>query len=89
MQEQLTTTESVVAAIWAQELSDAQVAPDSNFFAIGGDSLVALNVLFLVGERFGLEMHPGSLVQHPTLREFCLKLDQERIPREGGATAQG
>jgi polyketide synthase PksJ len=70
--------ESEVAAIWAGELGVAPVLPESNFFELGGDSLLVLNVVFLVGERYGLELHPAALLDNPKLCEFCRAVELER-----------
>lgn len=87
-EEGLTPTESVVAGIWAGELTAAQISPESNFFELGGDSLLALNVLFLIGERFAIEMPPGSLMEAPTLREICRRIDLEKSGSEGGTVLE-
>jgi acyl carrier protein len=78
LQQDLTATESAVAGIWAGELAVAQISPESNFFELGGDSLIALNVLFLIGERFGIEMPAGALMEAPTLREISQRIDVAR-----------
>jgi acyl carrier protein len=88
LQAGLTPTESVVAGIWAGELTVAQIAPESNFFELGGDSLVALNVLFLICERFGIEMPAGALMEAPTLREICRRIDLEKSGSEGAGVLE-
>jgi acyl carrier protein len=69
-------TERTIAAIWASDLNSTEVASDSDFFALGGDSLNMLTVLFRVSQALGVEAAPETLYLHPTLRAF-----QSRYPR--------
>nr|WP_280136369.1 alpha/beta fold hydrolase [Methylobacterium sp. Leaf93] len=48
----LTTTETVVAEIWAKALGLPAIPPDQNFFEAGANSLTALRVLTALGAAF-------------------------------------
>jgi len=72
----MTPTELIVAQIWALELAVGEVRPDSEFFQLGGDSVLALTMLFQVGQKFGLELQPATLFEDSTLRGFCRTLDR-------------
>jgi acyl carrier protein len=69
------TTESTIAAIWASDLNADTVASESDFFALGGDSLNMLTMLFRVGQAFGVEVEPETLYHHPTLGAFSRAID--------------
>jgi acyl carrier protein len=68
-------TERIVAAIWASDLNADAVASESDFFALGGDSLSMLTVLFRVSQAVGVEVAPETLYHHPTLRAFSRAVD--------------
>lgn len=75
----MTCTENRTAVIWSEVLQCAEpIRPDSNFFALGGDSLGMMMLLFRVGEEYQLETFPEMLLEAPTLREFCVLLDARR-----------
>lgn len=71
-------TERTIAAIWASDLNAAAVASDSDFFALGGDSLNMLTMLFRVGQALGIEVEPETLYHHPTLSAFSRAIDDLR-----------
>lgn len=65
-----------VAAIWAEVLQAPEPpCADANFFALGGDSLAMMMMLFRVSEEFGIDAAPVLLMDEPaTLQGFCLRL---------------
>lgn len=69
-QRAMSATEQVIADIWARELSVDALAVESDFFALGGDSLKMLTVLFRVTQALGVEVAPETLYVHPTLAAF-------------------
>jgi len=73
-----TPTEREVAALWCEVLHSPSVTPTDNFFALGGDSLAVMMVLFKVHEVLGVELPPGSLLESPCLRDFCMLVDSSR-----------
>jgi hypothetical protein len=67
--------EALVAAAW-REAFETEVAPEDDFFALGGDSMSALCVLDRLSERLRIpnELAPVVLVgvfEHPALRDFA------------------
>jgi acyl carrier protein len=74
-QKDASPTEVIVAQIWAEELCVTAVGPDSDFFELGGDSLLMFNMLFRVAERLKIETPHSMLLEASTLRSFCLGLD--------------
>ena len=49
-----------VARLWAHELELAQVGPDEDFSALGGDSLSALRIQLALEAAFGLRITPAE-----------------------------
>ncbi len=75
--------ESALAAIWAEVLRLKQVGRYDNFFRLGGQSLLALRVLFRVNDCFQTRLSVRALLEHPVLMEFAQKLDSASgRPRE-------
>ncbi len=69
-----------VARAWAQVLElDRTPGPDDDFFALGGDSILALEVLELLRERLPWVPQPLALYQHSTVAGLAALL------AEGGA----
>ncbi|GAA1796084.1 hypothetical protein HC028_23290 [Planosporangium flavigriseum] len=54
-----------LTAIWEAELGVA-VAPDDDFFDLGGDSLLAL-VVARQAVAAGMPMQPAAILRHPTV----------------------
>jgi amino acid adenylation domain-containing protein len=66
--------ETALAVIWAEVLKLEQVGRYDDFFALGGQSLVALRVLFRVNVCFQTELSVRTLLEHSVLMEFAQKL---------------
>jgi phosphopantetheine binding protein len=68
-------TGRAVRAAWVEHLGAAAAAPDANFFAVGGNSLLAASILGGLSERFGRSLPLGLLVRNPTLAGLCAAVD--------------
>ena len=73
-----------VAAIWARALGVKKVAPDDNFFALGGHSLMGVKLIGALQEKLALgdELKLGDLFEHPTLEEFTAHVQWLAAPSE-------
>ncbi|CAM5700605.1 amino acid adenylation domain-containing protein [Streptomyces canarius] len=65
-----TETERVLAAIWAELLGLEQVGVDDNFFMLGGDSILSIQVVSRA-RAAGLTLTPRDLFRHPTVAELA------------------
>ncbi|MCU0490104.1 MAG: condensation domain-containing protein, partial [Chloroflexaceae bacterium] len=61
-----TVVEQTLAAIWAALLRVEQVGRDDNFFALGGDSILSMQVVARAAAA-GIRIAPRHLFQYPTL----------------------
>ncbi|KAF2433270.1 L-aminoadipate-semialdehyde dehydrogenase large subunit [Tothia fuscella] len=82
----LSETEKTLARVWAKNLanvtSSRTIAPDDDFFDLGGHSMIAQYVLLGLRKEFpGLNIAMGSLFQNPTLRGFAAELDKLQDPK--------
>jgi len=68
---------SLVAATWAGVLElDTHPGVDDDFFALGGDSILALEVLELLRAQLPWVPQPLALYQHPTVARLAALLTQ-------------
>ena len=81
--EPLTPTEAGLSALWARLLSQDHVGPDDEFFALGGDSLLAAEMLAHTDALFGIPADSvrsltRRLLREPTLRAFAAAVEDAR-----------
>src|SRR5262249_13934992 len=81
-----TPVEEKVAEIWAQVLGLEQVGIHDNFFALGGHSLSATQVISRVRTAFQVEVSLRGVFEQPTIAEFAVlitwQLAKEIEPEE-------
>jgi len=78
-----TAVEATLAQVWADVLGVDRVGVTDNYFALGGDSILSIQVVSRVRDALGVEMSPLTLFTHSTVAELADVLgDQlaERIP---------
>ncbi|WP_198169253.1 type I polyketide synthase [Herbidospora daliensis] len=72
----LTGTERGLAELWSEVLGVEPVGTRDNFFDLGGNSLVALQMLALVKKRFGVAVPTVLLFEAPTVNRLAAILDE-------------
>ncbi|MDX2549400.1 thaxtomin non-ribosomal peptide synthetase TxtA [Streptomyces stelliscabiei] len=70
-----TAREEVLAAIFADVLATADVTADSDFFAVGGNSLLATRLAAEVRRRLNTEMPLSWLFESPTVGALAARFD--------------
>lgn len=60
-----------LAELWAELLQVPAVDQDTNFFTLGGNSLLALRMVNRVRTDFGVDLPLGRAFEAPTIREFA------------------
>ncbi|WP_412080833.1 non-ribosomal peptide synthase/polyketide synthase [Streptomyces sp. SCL15-4] len=65
-----TGTERILAGIWAELLGVERVGVDDNFFMLGGDSILSIQVVSRA-RAAGLALTPRDLFRHPTVAELA------------------
>jgi acyl carrier protein len=66
-----TLEESLLAEIWARVLGLKLVGIHDDFFRLGGDSILATQVISQVLEVMQVELSPASLFEMPTVAELA------------------
>ncbi len=77
--------EKELVRIWSEVLRREPVGVDDNFFALGGDSILGLQVLSRAA-RVGLRLTARQIFRHPTVRELARVA--ERIGASGEARGE-
>ena len=73
-----TVTEEVLAGIWSDVLGLEQVGIHDNFFALGGHSLSAMQVIARLRETFKVELPISWLFDYPTIVELDRQISEYR-----------
>jgi acyl transferase domain-containing protein len=68
-------TEATVAELFADATGAGAVDRDSNFFELGGQSLLALQLLIRLQKVFGLELDPAMFYRNPTVEALSGYID--------------
>ena len=66
-----------VAELMAELLDLDEVGPDDDFFLLGADSLLAIQLLGRVRDRFGADLDVGAVFDAPTPRRLAALLEGE------------
>lgn len=73
----LTTLEQSLLRIWKDALGTATLSSDSNFFDVGGDSMISMRVA-AAGRRSGIAMSSGDVFRHQTISELASMLSARK-----------
>ncbi|MEA2469298.1 MAG: hypothetical protein QOE38_296, partial [Thermoleophilaceae bacterium] len=80
---ELTEHEARLAALWREALKlDFPPGPEDDFFDLGGESLVAVELLTLVEREFGCVLTPNVLVEDSTVRALSARIEADRGPTD-------
>ena len=73
-----------VGAIWAKALGVKTVAPEDNFFALGGHSLLGVKLIAEIQTKIGMEeeLKLSDLLEFPTLGAFTQHLESLMVAGE-------
>jgi len=68
-------TEQAMAKIWQQALGIEQIGIEDDFFELGGDSLISLQILSLVRNAFQIELPINWLFENSTIEQLSTYLE--------------
>jgi acyl carrier protein len=73
-----TPVEVTLATIWSEVLGLEQVGANDNLFALGGDSIAAMRVLWRVNDEFHVRIPLRSIFYAPTLADLASTIAQKQ-----------
>jgi amino acid adenylation domain-containing protein len=71
--------EEQLAEIWQEVFGIERIGAHDDFFALGGDSLVALQMVSRIGKAFGVELKVGQLFETPTIAGLAVALEEAML----------
>jgi phthiocerol/phenolphthiocerol synthesis type-I polyketide synthase E len=75
-----TDTERVMASIWCKRLDVRNVGVHDDFFQLGGDSLIAMQILTEVRKVFGIRIELRTFLSAPTVAALAAYADRQLSP---------
>ncbi|WP_328491696.1 non-ribosomal peptide synthase/polyketide synthase [Streptomyces sp. NBC_00414] len=75
-----TDAERVLATIWSEVLGVPEVGARDNYFALGGDSVLGIQIVS-AARRAGLALTPRHLFRHQTVAELAAAAEEPTAPR--------
>jgi aryl carrier-like protein len=76
-----TPTEQSIAAVWQDLLHLSEVGTEDNFFDLGGNSLLLVQVHARLQKIFGEQLKVVDLFEHPTIGSLAAQLSREEPSR--------
>lgn len=76
-----TETEATVARAWRDVLAVQDIAPDEDFFDLGGQSLQATQIIAALRDELGIAIGVSALFDAPTVAGLAACIDAIRTPR--------
>jgi acyl transferase domain-containing protein len=70
--------QTVVADVWRELLGAERIGPDENFFALGGQSLLATRIISRLHELTGIELPVQAIFDTPTIAGLAAALFAQR-----------
>jgi len=75
------STIEALTPIWERVLQRSAIGVDENFFDLGGDSLLAVQLFTEIARVFGRELSPVTVYCAPTVSSLASLLDESVAPR--------
>jgi len=81
------STEKALARIFETTLGIKPVGVDDSFFDLGGDSLVAIQLIAEISATFGIELPMRAIFEKVTIRKLATLLDGEPSGQQSASSA--
>ena len=82
-------TETKLARLWAELLSATPSDLHDDYFALGGNSLLAVNLFVRVEAQFGVKLPLTSIIEAPTVAQLRPPAGGPRFAQSHGADPRG
>ncbi|EST35029.1 amino acid adenylation domain-containing protein [Streptomyces roseochromogenus] len=73
----VTPTEQWLADVWGAALTYEHVSSEDEFFACGGNSLIAVALVNRINKQFGIRLPLQVLFETPKLRDLAARMDDD------------
>jgi amino acid adenylation domain-containing protein/non-ribosomal peptide synthase protein (TIGR01720 family) len=84
----VTAEEQTLATIWSQVLGVPHVGRDANFFELGGDSILSIQVVARANQA-GLHITPRQLFEQPTVARLAAVAGKARVIHAENGLVEG
>ena len=78
----LTAIEELLTGLWSDVLGVGRVSVESDFFEMGGNSLMATQLVSRIREVFRVEMPLKQIFERPTIRSLAELLQSSEVTKE-------
>ncbi|MFE5487351.1 amino acid adenylation domain-containing protein [Streptomyces sp. NPDC056527] len=85
----VTPTEVLLAGVWSELLDSEEIRREDDFFTLGGDSLLVLQVFARLREKIPVLPRPTAVYDHRTLAALAAAIDGVADDRPADAPAEG
>ena len=72
-------SESILHEVWASVLGVSKIKPHDDFFDLGGDSILSLQIVSRLSKQ-GLKISVKDVFEHPTIHSLAKRLTSESTP---------
>ncbi len=79
--DKLSATEQLIAKVWAGVLQFSQLNISDNLFALGGDSVLAMQIVNVVNKELDIDCNISALLKHPTIESYADFLDSNYLQK--------
>ncbi|GAA4089441.1 amino acid adenylation domain-containing protein [Mucilaginibacter panaciglaebae] len=73
-----TATEKIVASVWQECMGLTDISIDDNFFALGGHSLMAVQILSKLEKKLGKSFQLAILFKYPNIQSLANFIDNDK-----------
>ncbi|MFC4061552.1 SDR family NAD(P)-dependent oxidoreductase [Planomonospora corallina] len=80
-----TELEATIARVWSDGLGVPRVGVDDDFFELGGNSLIAVQLIAALRKAVGVKLPMRSLFESPTVAELAVVVERLRAAADDGA----
>jgi acyl carrier protein len=77
--------EQVVTSIWRELFGIERIGLEDNFFDLGGNSLLAIQLMAQLRQTFGLELPLNNLFEAPTVAGLATRIAESRLKEQEAA----
>jgi FkbH-like protein/non-ribosomal peptide synthase protein (TIGR01720 family) len=78
----ITDTEKQIAQIWGEQLGFEEIDLNDNYYDIGGDSIIALNIVNQINKRLGINIDVTQLLSNQTIKDLSKQIDLMSIKNQ-------